>query len=76
MEVPPVPECCVSIIDELIKQRKLKGMTQQDLAQAAHLTQSVIARMESKKVIPQLDTLLKVVSALGCHLEIVPRKAV
>ena len=71
MEVPPVPECCVSIIDELIK-----GMTQQDLAQAAHLTQSVIARMESKKVIPQLDTLLKVVSALGCHLEIVPRKAV
>lgn len=76
MEVSPVPECCVSIIDELIKQRKLKGMTQQDLAQAAHLTQSVIARMESKKVIPQLDTLLKVVSALSCHLEIVPRKAV
>ena len=73
MEVSPVPECCVSIIDELIKQQKLKGMTQQDLA---HLTQSVIARMESKKVIPQLDTLLKVVSALGCHLEIVPRKAV
>ena len=67
-----MPEDCAVIIDNLIEQRKAKGMTQNDLAQATHLTQSVIARMESKKAIPQLDTLLKVVSALGCSLKILP----
>ena len=65
-------ESCASIIDLLIEQRHNQGMTQKDLAKAACLTQSVIARLESKKAIPQLDTLLKVASALGCELAIVP----
>ncbi|MDO4379131.1 MAG: helix-turn-helix transcriptional regulator [Erysipelotrichia bacterium] len=47
-------------------------MTQKELAQAACLTQSVIARLESKKAMPQLDTLLKVAYALGCDLAVVP----
>ena len=47
-------------------------MTQKELAQAACLTQSVIARLESKKAMPQLDTLLKVAAALGCDLAVVP----
>lgn len=47
-------------------------MTQTDLANATNLTQSVIARFESKKATPQLNTLLKIVSALGCNLEVVP----
>ncbi len=67
-----MPENCAAIIDMLIEQRKTKGMTQKELAQATDLTQSVIARMESKKAIPQLDTLLKVVTALDCNLEITP----
>ena len=57
-------DCCI-IIDRLIEERHAKGMTQNELAIAANLTQSVIARMESKKAAPQLNTLLKVVSALG-----------
>lgn len=64
-------ENCAAIIDTLIEQRKEKGMTQKDLAKATDLTQSVIARLESKKTIPQLDTLIKVVNALDCNLEIV-----
>lgn len=64
-------ENCAAIIDTLIEQRKDKGMTQTDLAKASDLTQSVIARLESKKAIPQLDTLLKVVNALDCTLQIV-----
>ena len=57
----------------LIKERMKKlGMTQKELAQAACLTQSVIARLESKKAMPQLDTLLKVAAALGCDLAVVP----
>ena len=47
-------------------------MTQKELAEAACLTQSVIARIESKKTIPQLDTLLKVTTALGCDITITP----
>lgn len=65
-------ENCSIIIDRLIEERHNKGMTQKDLAQAASLTQSVIARLESKKATPQLNTLLKVVSALDCSLEVVP----
>ena len=50
--------------------REDSDVTQKELAEASHLTQSVIARMESKKAMPQLDTLLKVVDALGCDIEI------
>lgn len=60
------------VINSLIEQRRSKGMTQKELAEAAGLTQSVVARLESGKSSPQLDTLLKVVSALDCCLEIVP----
>lgn len=70
-----LPEYCADIIDKLIEQRKAKGWTQNDLAKATNLTQSVIARMESKKAIPQLNTLVKVVFALGCRLEVLPSKA-
>lgn len=65
-------EYCAGIIDVLIEQRKAKGWTQNDLARATNLTQSVIARIERKRTTPQLDTLVKVVLALGCSLEVVP----
>lgn len=67
-----MPESCALIIDSLIEQRRSKGMTQKELAKASNLTQSVIARLESKKATPQLDTLLKVASALGCDIAVVP----
>ncbi len=67
-----MPENCAAIIDMLIEQRHNRGMTQKELAQAACLTQSVIARLESKRATPQLDTLLKVAAALDCDLAIVP----
>lgn len=65
-------ENCTAIIDRLIEERRNRGMTQQELAKAACLTQSVIARLEGKKTTPQLDTLLKVVAALDCGIAIVP----
>ncbi len=67
-----MPENCSLIIDSLIERRHNKGMTQKELAKASNLTQSVIARLESKKATPQLDTLLKVASALGCDIAVVP----
>ncbi len=65
-----MPEQCSRIIDTLIEKRKELGLTQKELADASHLTQSVIARIESKKAMPQLDTLMKVIYALGCDIEI------
>lgn len=65
-------ESCTAIIDQLIAERHRQGKTQKQLAQDAQLTQSVIARLESKKATPQLDTLLKVAAALGCDLAVIP----
>ena len=65
-------ESCTVIIDQLIAERRRQGKTQKQLAEDAHLTQSVIARLESKKAVPQLDTLLKVAAALDCNLAIIP----
>jgi len=67
-----MPDECAVIIDSLIEQRHNQGMTQKELAKASCLTQPVIARLESKKTTPQLDTLLKVASALGCSIKVVP----
>lgn len=70
-----MPENCADIIDRLIEQRHNRGMTQKELAQAACLTQSAVARLENKKAVPQLDTLLKVAAVLGCELAIVPKNS-
>lgn len=67
-----MPDKCIAIIDELIELRKARGLTQRELAKAANLAQPAIARLESKTVIPQLDTLLKVAAALGCDLAVIP----
>ena len=66
-----MPEKCAAIIDMLIERSHNQGMTQKELAEAASLTQSVIARLESKRAMPQLDTLMKVAEALGCDLKLV-----
>ena len=66
-----MPENCTALIDQLIAERHRQGKTQRQIAQEAQLTQSVIARFESKKATPQLDSLLKVATALGCSVEII-----
>ena len=73
LEVLAMPESCCRIIDQIIQKRHDLGMTQKELATATGLTQSVIGRLEGKKATPQLDTLLRIVDALGCDLKIEPR---
>lgn len=73
-----LPEACANIIDQLIQQRKQQHLSQTELAKKANMTQSVIARIESKKTVPQLDTLIRVAQALNCTLKletVVKRKA-
>lgn len=66
-----MPDNCVKIIDSLIEERNRQGKTQRDIARATGFSQSVIARLESKKVIPKLDTLLKVANALNKSIAVV-----
>jgi len=64
----------VELIGKLIEARERMGFTQAQLAQAAGIKQSAIARMESLKATPQIDTLFKVLMPLGYKLAIVPNE--
>lgn len=50
--------------------RESQKMTQAQLAKRAKTAQSAIARLESGKVIPRLDLLQKIASAMGMTLRI------
>ena len=62
----------VSLIGKLIEAREAKGLTQKELADQAGIKQSAVARLESMKATPQIDTLFKVLRPLGYTIEIVP----
>jgi len=59
-----------SIISAMIQRRMDLGLSQRKLAEVCGLPQSSIARMESFRTTPKLDTLLKVMEPLGMKLEV------
>lgn len=63
----------VALIDELIKARQEKGISQKRLEELSGVKQPVIARMERGVTNPQLDTILKLLSPLGKTLAIVDK---
>jgi transcriptional regulator with XRE-family HTH domain len=58
------------IIRQVISKRLDVGLTQAQLAEIAGLKQPAIARLESFTVVPRLDTLVKVLDALGLRLAV------
>ncbi|HEM3614520.1 TPA: helix-turn-helix transcriptional regulator [Streptococcus suis] len=62
----------VAIMSELIKARHEQGVSQKRLEELSGVSQPVIARMETGKTNPQLDTVLKVLASLGKTLAVVP----
>ena len=64
----------VELIGKLIEARESQGLTQAQLAASAGIKQSAIARMESLKATPQIDTLFKVLTPMGYKLAIVPNE--
>lgn len=62
----------VALINELIKARQDKGLSQKKLEELSGVKQPVIARMEKGLTSPQLDTILKILAPLGKTLAIVP----
>jgi DNA-binding XRE family transcriptional regulator len=62
----------VELIGKLIEAREAQGLTQKQLAEAAGVKQSAVARLETLKATPQIDTLFKVLTPMGYKLTIVP----
>lgn len=59
-----------SLIDKLITIRKNKGISQEKLANLTNITRCTLARIETKKNIPKIDTFLKIVNALDCKISL------
>ena len=59
-----------AIITAIISQRNALGLSQRDLANLCEIPQSSIARIESNKTTPRLDTLLRIMKQLGLTLSV------
>ncbi len=63
-------EALSSIISAMIRQRNTLGISQRELAAMCGMPQSSVARIESFKMTPNLDTILKIMQPLGLTLAV------
>ena len=68
-------ENLAEIVGAMIRQRNSLGIFQRELAAMCNMPQTSVARIESMKTTPNLDTLLKLFEPLGLALT-VPMKRV
>ena len=61
-----------AIISAMIEQRNALGLSQRDLASMCEIPQSSVARIESCKTTPRLDTILKIFKQLGLSITVSP----
>lgn len=69
-EIIEEAEIEAGIISDMIRQRSALGLSQRDLAELCDIPQSSIARIETGKITPRLDTLLKILKQLGLTLSV------
>lgn len=62
----------VALITAMIQARKEQGLSQRDLEEISGVKQPQIARLEKGDSNPQLNTVLKVLAAMGKTLAVVP----
>jgi len=63
-------EKAAAIVSEIIRQRNALGISQRDLAKRCGMPQSSVARIESQKIMPRLDTLIKLLNQLDLSLTV------
>lgn len=63
-------EGIADIVGTIVSKRNEMGISQRELAHKTGLSQSTIARIESFKITPNLDTLLILFKSLGLKLKI------
>jgi DNA-binding XRE family transcriptional regulator len=62
----------VDLIGKMIEAREKRGISQRKLAELSGVKQPAIARLESMKSTPRIDTLIKLLNPLGYTIEIAP----
>ncbi len=65
-------ETLSAIVKAIIEQRDAKGLSQRELAAMCGIPQSSVARIESFKTTPNLDTIIKIMQPLGLTLTVQP----
>ena len=65
-------EALTEIVSSVIKKRTEMGISQRELAAECNIPQSSVARIESFKTTPKLDTLMKLMRPLGLKLQVAP----
>lgn len=66
----------VDIIQATIEVRKNKKLSQRDLSKLSGITQPMIARMEKRRVMPDTNTLIKMLYPMGYTIKVVPLEEV
>jgi len=61
------------LIEQIVRIRKLKKISQVELAKKACVSQQAVSRLEREKHIPKIDTLMKIVDGLGLKLTLTER---
>ncbi|MCQ2507159.1 MAG: helix-turn-helix domain-containing protein [Dorea sp.] len=64
-------EALSAIVSAMIQQRNALGISQRELATLCGIPQSSVARIESFKTTPKLDTLLKIFKQLNLQLAVI-----
>ncbi len=59
-----------SIVGAIIEKRNALGLSQRQLAEICGIPQSSVARIETLKTTPNLDTLIKIMQPLGLKLTV------
>ena len=62
----------VALMTEIIRARHEKGITQKQLEALSGVKQPVIARMEGGESDPRIETVMKVLAAIGMTLKVTP----
>ena len=63
-------EALSQIVKAMVEQRNALGLSQRELAALCGIPLSSVARIESFKTVPNLDTLLKIFQQLGLKLSV------
>ena len=63
-------EALSQIVKAMVEQRNALGLSQRELAALCGIPRSSVARIESFKTVPNLDTLLKIFQQLGLKLSV------
>ena len=59
-----------SIVSAIIEKRNAMGLSQRELAQLCGIPQSSVARIETFKTTPNVETLIKIMQPLGLKLTV------